>query len=69
MKQCYPKKLLLFLMLYIISAKAVAQTRLLRFIVAFLLILCCFTQTKLNAQSYGNVALGGRWFCNRDRKS
>ncbi|OQP60629.1 hypothetical protein A3860_32980 [Niastella vici] len=26
MKQCYPKKLLLFLMLYIISAKAVAQT-------------------------------------------
>lgn len=26
MKQCYPKKLLLFLMLYIISAKAIAQT-------------------------------------------
>jgi xyloglucan-specific exo-beta-1,4-glucanase len=60
MKQCYPKKLLLFLLLYIISAKAIyCRTR---FIVAFLLILFCFTQTKLNGQTFGNVAFGGGGF-------
>ena len=58
MKQCYPKKLLLFLMLHIISAKACRP----RFIVFFLLILFCFSQTKLIAQTFGNVALGGGGF-------
>lgn len=57
MKQCYPKKLLLFLMLHIIS-KACRP----RFIVFFLLILFCFSQTKLIAQTFGNVALGGGGF-------
>lgn len=33
-----------------------------RFIVAFLLILFCFSQTKLFAQTFGNVALGGGGF-------
>ena len=33
-----------------------------RFIVAFLLILFCFSQTKLIAQTFGNVALGGGGF-------
>jgi xyloglucan-specific exo-beta-1,4-glucanase len=33
-----------------------------RFIVAFSLLLFCFTQTKLNAQTFGNVALGGGGF-------
>ncbi len=33
-----------------------------RFIVALLLILFCFTQTKLNGQTFGNVALGGGGF-------
>ena len=56
MKQCYLKKFLLFLLLYIMSAKAI------RFIVAFSLILFCFSQTKLIAQTFGNVALGGGGF-------
>ena len=33
-----------------------------RFIVAFSLILFCFSQTKLSAQSFGNVAFGGGGF-------
>lgn len=33
-----------------------------RFIVALWLILICFSQTKLNAQTYGNVAFGGGGF-------
>ena len=33
-----------------------------RFIVAFSLILFCFSQTKLSAQTYGNVAFGGGGF-------
>jgi xyloglucan-specific exo-beta-1,4-glucanase len=33
-----------------------------RFIVAFSLILFCFSQTKLSAQTYGNVAMGGGGF-------
>ena len=33
-----------------------------RFMVAFLLILFCFSQTKLIAQTFGNVALGGGGF-------
>jgi len=39
MKQCYPKKLLLFLMLYIISTKAVAQT-------------CAWKNAKIGAGGY-----------------
>lgn len=33
-----------------------------RFVVAFSLILICFSQTKLSAQTYGNVAFGGGGF-------
>jgi len=33
-----------------------------QFIVAFLLILFCFSQTKLSAQTFGNVAFGGGGF-------
>ena len=33
-----------------------------RLVVAFSLILFCFSQTKLNAQTYGNVAFGGGGF-------
>src|SRR5690349_22670694 len=48
MKQCYPK----FNPFYCRP----------RFIVAFSLILFCFSQTKLIAQTFGNVALGGGGF-------
>jgi hypothetical protein len=59
-------------MLYIISAKAVAQTYACknvkiragdpRFIVFSFLTLFCFSQTNLIAQTFGNVALGGGGF-------